>query len=101
MGYSQDIQICMGYSWDIHGITLIFEISVEVKLPTRRIYAKSEVGRVREEKDSVERRSEKKKDAGARKRRKLAKVLGAEPSGRMSLKPARGCGEKHVFESEC
>jgi len=50
----------------------MFEGSLEVKLPTIWTDEKAEVGRVREEKEPVERKSEKRKslkkeDAGARK----------------------------------
>ena len=55
----------------------IIEEKIEVKLPTVWTDGKAEVGRVREEKESVERRSEeksqKKGDAGALKGRKVAK----------------------------
>ena len=77
------------------------------------------MGRVREEKESVERRSEKRKspkkeDAGARQGRKVAKHCffpmiddrkvgsGAEPSGQMrDEKIARRCGAKHIAKSKC
>ena len=99
----------------------ITEGSLEVKLPTIWTDGKAEVERVREEKESVERRSYKRKsqekeDAGARKgikvanrcvflmicgsggsKSRLAKAAGAEPSRQMGdEKIARHCGAKRV-----
>jgi len=80
--------------------TSIVEGSLEVKLPTIWTDGKTEVGRVSEEKESVERTSEKrnsqkKEDAGGRKGRKVAKhsvfpmFCG---SGGSKSRLAKGCG---------
>jgi len=124
------------------------EGSLEVKLPTIWTDGKAEVGRVREEKSRSEKRKRKRKeDAGARKgskvakhcvfpmicgsggsKSRLAKAVGAEPSGQMTdeklhaivarstcasektksnfwkltcWKSARRCGAKQIPKSKC
>jgi len=66
------------YIYVIYTYIYISEGGLDVKLPTVWADGKAEMGRVREEKESVERRSEKRKspkkeDAGARQGRKVAK----------------------------
>ena len=96
-------------------IEMMFEGSLEVKLPTIWTDGKAEVGRVREE----EKRSEKKEDAGARKGRKvaihcvfpmicgsggsksrLAKAAGAEPAGQMRDKKLHAVVARSTFRGQ-
>ena len=115
---------CVRSSRSAHYEIIIIEGSLEVKLPTIWTDGKAEVVRVREEKRREERRSEKRKsqkneDAGARKDRKvaihclfpmicgpggsksrLAKVAGAEPSGRMRDEKLHAVGARSRFPSQ-
>ena len=101
----------------------VIEGSLEVKLPTIWTDGRAEVGRIRQEKRkkrrSEKRKSEKKEDAGARKGRKvaihcvfpmvcgsagsksrLAKAVGAEPSGQMRDEKLYAVVARSAFPSQ-
>ena len=87
---------------------LLFEGSLEVKLPTIWTNGKAEVGRVREEKSRRE-KSQKKEDAGARNGRKSRETLyfstdlkaaGAKPSGQMRDEKLHAAVARSTFGSQ-
>ena len=101
----------------------VIEGSLEVKLPTIWTDGRAELGRIRQEKRkkrrSEKRKSEKKEDAGARKGRKvaihcvfpmvcgsagsksrLAKAVGAEPSGQMRDEKLYAVVARSAFPSQ-